>query len=298
MAQTKPAKKEAVTYPIPMKKQKAERGNKVYDVADIYDVARIYRPEANPAQCFFVISKQEFRLYVYEVEGKDTLLAAHFPICYAKNPGPKMRTGDMSTPECSLQRPATISQIRNSSSWAHDFKDGRGSFPAYGAWFMRLDFRNNQTACPGFGAASICICTCGKGLVLQRRFYFVGMYQSELGKGNAMQRFFCADGCLSALGRACRRGAHRRKRGPVQPEPCRRWNTSRQSGASGCISGDSARKPQRGSSARGAGRHRTGSFRDMGKLFQPHSYAGRSAYYRRRGQKCTVAGDFCRNIRN
>ena len=92
--------------------------------------------------------------------------------------------------------------------------------------------------------------------------------------------------------------AYQRKRGPVQPEPCRRRNTSRQSGASGCISGDSARKPQRGSSARGAGRHRTGSFRDMGKLFQPHSYAGRTAYYRRRGQKCTVAGDFCRNIRN
>ena len=144
MAQTKPAKKEAVTYPIPMKKQKAERGNKVYDVADIYDVARIYRPEANPAQCFFVISKQEFRLYVYEVEGKDTLLAAHFPICYAKNPGPKTRTGDMSTPECSLQHPATISQIRNSSSWAHDFKDGRGSFPAYGAWFMRLDLSKSD----------------------------------------------------------------------------------------------------------------------------------------------------------
>ena len=41
IAQTTPAKGEAVTYPIPMKKQKAERGNKVYDVVDIYDVARI-----------------------------------------------------------------------------------------------------------------------------------------------------------------------------------------------------------------------------------------------------------------
>ena len=71
MAQTKPAKKEAVTYPIPMKKQKAERGNKVYDVADIYDVARIYRPEANPAQCFFVISKQEFRLVSTYQDYKD-----------------------------------------------------------------------------------------------------------------------------------------------------------------------------------------------------------------------------------
>lgn len=86
--------------------------------------------------------------------------------------------------------------------------------------------------------------------------------------------------------------------GSCSTRALRRRNTSRQSGASGCISGDSARKPQRGSSARGAGRHRTGSFRDMGKLFQPHSYAGRTAYYRRQGQKCTVAGDFCRNIRN
>ena len=144
MAQNTPAKDEAVTYPIPMKKQKAERGNKVYDVADIYDVSKIYRPDANPDHCFFVISKQEFRLYVYEVVSKDTLLAAHFPICYAKNPGPKTRTDDMSTPECSLQRPATISQIRNSSSWSHDFKDGRGSFPAYGAWFMRLDLSKSD----------------------------------------------------------------------------------------------------------------------------------------------------------
>ena len=144
LAQTTPAKDEAVTYPIPMKKQKAERGSKVYDVADIYDVSKIYRPDANPDYCFFVISKQEFRLYVYEVVNKDTLLAAHFPICYAKNPGPKTRTGDMSTPECSLQRPAIISQIRNSSSWAHDFKDGRGSFPAYGAWFMRLDLSKSD----------------------------------------------------------------------------------------------------------------------------------------------------------
>lgn len=144
MAQTTPAKGKAVAYPIPMKKQQAERGNKVYEVADIYDIAKIYRHDANPDHCFFVISKQEFRLYVYEVENKDTLLAAHFPICYAKKPGPKTRTGDMSTPECSLKRPATISQIRNSSSWTHNFKDGRGTFPAYGAWFMRLDLSQSD----------------------------------------------------------------------------------------------------------------------------------------------------------
>ena len=31
-------------------------------------------------------SKKEYRLYVYEVSGRDTLLVAHYPVCYALNP--------------------------------------------------------------------------------------------------------------------------------------------------------------------------------------------------------------------
>lgn len=110
------------------------------------DTARVYRAEAVASRCFFVISKHDYRLYVYEAVGGDTLLVAHYPICYAKNTGPKTRTGDMCTPECSLRKPARICQIQDASAWTHDFKDGRGAFRAYGAWFMRLDLSQSDCA--------------------------------------------------------------------------------------------------------------------------------------------------------
>lgn len=113
-------------------------GNKKFHVSDVDDTSHVYRPNANKANCFVVISKKEYRLYVYEVVGGDTLLAASYPVCYAVKPGPKTRTGDMSTPECGMQNPFYVSQIADASSWKHNFGDGRGNIPAYGAWFIRL----------------------------------------------------------------------------------------------------------------------------------------------------------------
>lgn len=121
-------------------------GKKVYNVADIADLSHVYREAKDKSKCFFVISKQEFRLYVYEVIGTDTVLDAHYPICYARYEGPKTQTGDSRTPECSMKHPFRISQICDSHAWAHDFKDGRGSFPAYGAWFLRLDLSQSDCA--------------------------------------------------------------------------------------------------------------------------------------------------------
>lgn len=113
-------------------------GQKTYTVADITDESHVYKRDVNRDQCLVVISKREFRLYVYEC-GDDTVLAASFPVCYAKNPGPKTREGDMSTPECTdLKDPFTISEIKSASDWEHDFGDGRGSLKAYGDWFVRL----------------------------------------------------------------------------------------------------------------------------------------------------------------
>ena len=121
---------------IPMKEVKV--GQKTYNVADITDEAHVYKQNVNRDNCLIVISKREFRLYVYEC-GKDTVLAASFPVCYAKNPGPKTKEGDMSTPECSdLNNPFSISEIKSASDWEHDFGDGRGSLKAYGDWFIRL----------------------------------------------------------------------------------------------------------------------------------------------------------------
>ena len=137
-------------------------GQKTYNVADIDDSARVYKDNVDRSRCFIVISKKEYRLYVYEVSAdqKDTTLVAHFPVCYAKYPEAKTQSGDMRTPESSMQEPFTIKQIQDASDWHHDFGDGRGSIKSYGNWFLRLDTpgftgvgihgsTNNEASVPG-----------------------------------------------------------------------------------------------------------------------------------------------------
>ena len=136
-------------------------GQKVYHVSNTTDERAVYKAEGVNAQnCFIVISKQEFRLYVYEKVGRDTLLVAHYPVCYAKYADNKKKRGDMRTPESTMKKPFTISQIQDASGWKHDFHDGRGSVKAYGNWFMRLvtpphtgigihGSTNNESSIPG-----------------------------------------------------------------------------------------------------------------------------------------------------
>lgn len=89
--------------------------------------------------CFIVISKKDYYLYVYEPQGTDTVLLARYDCALALRKGDKTRTGDMRTPHCtSPSKPFYISQILPASSWRHDFGDGRGSIKAYGDFFMRL----------------------------------------------------------------------------------------------------------------------------------------------------------------
>ena len=85
--------------------------SKTYHVYDACDSMQVYKKDVMKANCFFVISKKEYRLYVYERVGKDTVLVAHYPICYAKNPENKERVGDMKTPECGMKNPFSISQV-------------------------------------------------------------------------------------------------------------------------------------------------------------------------------------------
>ena len=115
-----------------------KKGNITYKVADQTDIRKVYRDNVQKDKCFIVISKQEFRLYVYEQVDKDTLLVAHYPVCIALNNGNKQRVGDKKTPESTMKKPFSISQIQSASSWKHDFKDGRGNIPSYGDWFIRL----------------------------------------------------------------------------------------------------------------------------------------------------------------
>ena len=139
-----------------------EQAGRTYNVADINDSMQVYTQDAKRELFFIVISKREFRLYVYEArpEQHDTILAAHFPVCYARYPEAKTKSGDMRTPESTMQQPFTIQQIQNATDWHHDFGDGRGSIRSYGDWFMRLETpgftgvgihgsTNNEASVPG-----------------------------------------------------------------------------------------------------------------------------------------------------
>lgn len=88
--------------------------------------------------CFVVISKKDFYLYVYESQGTDTVMLARYDCALSLKKGQKTAEGDMCTPHCSMQQPFSVSQIAPASSWTHDFGDGRGAIKSYGDYFLRL----------------------------------------------------------------------------------------------------------------------------------------------------------------
>lgn len=98
----------------------------------------IYKGDYDKQLAFIVISKKDLKLTVYAPVGGDTLPVAQFPVCLSRNKGQKQGSGDMRTPESEPGEPFTIEQIQNSSTWTHDFGDGRGAILSYGNWFLRL----------------------------------------------------------------------------------------------------------------------------------------------------------------
>ena len=150
------------------------------------DSATFYSDVVNKKDCFIVISKPEYRLYVCEVVNGDTLKRVHYPVCVGKNKGQKQKPGDMKTPECTTKNPFSITEIVDASKWTHDFGDGRGSILAYGNWFMRLKTpghsgigihgsTNNESSVPGRGSEG-CIRLRNDDLdELKAKYVFVGM---------------------------------------------------------------------------------------------------------------------------
>lgn len=140
----------------------------------------------NRDNCFIVIDKPALHLSVYEPQGGDTVLIARYPVCVGKNYGQKEKSGDMKTPECTLDNPFSITEIKPASDWTHDFGDGRGAILAYGNWFMRLKTpghkgigihgsTNNEGSVPGRGSEG-CIRLLNDDLdELKENYAFVGM---------------------------------------------------------------------------------------------------------------------------
>lgn len=138
----------------------------------------------NKKNCFIIISKKDLNLRVYEALATDTVLIAKYPVCVGKNLGNKTKKGDMKTPETTLDKPFTITEIKDASTWTHDFGDGRGSILSYGHWFMRLSYgsgigihgsTNNESSVPG-RASEGCIRLRDEDIIkLKENYAFVGM---------------------------------------------------------------------------------------------------------------------------
>lgn len=150
------------------------------------DTATIYSEVVNKNNCFILISKPEYRLYVCEVVDGDTIKRVHYPVCVGKAKGQKQKKGDMKTPESTFEKPFSITEIVDASKWTHDFGDGRGSILSYGHWFMRLKTpghsgigihgsTNNESSVPGRGSEG-CIRLRDDDLIqLKENYAFVGM---------------------------------------------------------------------------------------------------------------------------
>ena len=150
------------------------------------DTATFYSDVVDKKNCFILISKPEYRLYVCEVVDGDTLKRMHYPVCVGKNKGQKQKKGDMKTPECTAENPFSITEIVDASKWTHDFGDGRGSILSYGHWFMRQKTpghsgigihgsTNNESSVPGRGSEG-CIRLRDDDLIqLKENYAFVGM---------------------------------------------------------------------------------------------------------------------------
>lgn len=85
-----------------------------------------------------IVSKEDMSLSVYDYSGR---LCFSAPIACGMNYGNKKEKGDMKTPEGIFH----ISEIVNSATWKHDFKDGNGEIEnAYGPYFIRLAVPNQK----------------------------------------------------------------------------------------------------------------------------------------------------------
>jgi hypothetical protein len=85
-----------------------------------------------------LVNKQQLKLFVYSYSGELKLEA---PIACGRRYGNKQKVGDFRTPEGVF----SVTDIEDSQSWAHDFKDGKGEIQgAYGPYFIRLLTPNHK----------------------------------------------------------------------------------------------------------------------------------------------------------
>lgn len=72
--------------------------------------ATISHPELlkNKQNCFIVMSKKDYYLYVYEAQGADTVMVARYDCAFGLKKGNKTGQGDMRTPHCTIDRKSVV----------------------------------------------------------------------------------------------------------------------------------------------------------------------------------------------
>ena len=84
------------------------------------------------SQYTILIDKSDFSLTLK----KDDKVEKIYSVAIGKNSGQKQQPGDLRTPSGEF----TVDEISDSSSWKHDFQDGKGEIEgAYGPWFISLE---------------------------------------------------------------------------------------------------------------------------------------------------------------
>lgn len=114
----------------------------------LYYLHRWYEKSINDREeaSIVIVSKEDMSLLVYDYSGQ---LRFSAPIACGKGYGNKEEKGDMKTPEGIFH----ISEIVDSSTWKHDFNDGKGEIEnAYGPYFIRLTVPNQK----GIGIHGTC----------------------------------------------------------------------------------------------------------------------------------------------
>ena len=93
---------------------------------------QIKAEQKKSSQYTILIDKSDFSLTLK----KDDQVEKIYSVAIGKNAGQKQQPGDLRTPSGEF----TVDEIIDSSSWTHDFKDGKGEIAgAYGPWFISLE---------------------------------------------------------------------------------------------------------------------------------------------------------------
>lgn len=93
---------------------------------------QITAEQKKSAQYTILIDKSDFSLTLK----KDDQVEKIYSVAIGKNAGQKQQPGDLRTPSGEFK----VDEIIDSSSWTHDFKDGKGEIAgAYGPWFISLE---------------------------------------------------------------------------------------------------------------------------------------------------------------